>query len=152
MDKSEQSAIDQDVSASQLRIFLRQSKRYSRLIKLYKIVKKEAESFGVGVDEIEEKFNEDHPKPPLVINKIKNLQIGDITVKDVKSLGVDFYIGKNRIMWINDSSEDELIKWLSQRPKVTGEITRQSSGRIRPKPIRKQPIKLVTKNPTKSTL
>lgn len=69
---------------------------------------------------------------------MEDLKLGDITVKNKGSLGCDFYIGDHRIMWLNDRAEGALIVWLSQKPISKSEISRQSSGRIRPKPMKKK--------------
>lgn len=76
---------------------------------------------------------------------MENLQLGDITVKDKGPLGCDFYIGENRIMWINQTGEEDLIKWLSKRPAASSDIDRVSSGRIRPLPKKKAVKKEVAK-------
>jgi len=74
---------------------------------------------------------------------MKTLKLGDVTVKDKGNLGSDFYIDGHRIMWLNTMGEDELVRWLNNKPIATkNEIDCVSSGRIRPLPKRKNKKRL----------
>lgn len=46
---------------------------------------------------------------------MKDIKLGDVTVKDTGPLGTDFYIDGKRVMWINRFAEEQLMKWLSDK-------------------------------------
>jgi len=46
---------------------------------------------------------------------MRDLELGDLTVKDDQALGFSVYTNDGKKIWINQKGEESLLKWLAKK-------------------------------------
>lgn len=46
---------------------------------------------------------------------MRDLELGDLTVKDDQALGFSVYTDDGKLIWINQKGEESLLEWLNKK-------------------------------------